>query len=418
MKIAVVGGGISGILTAYLLQQNHQVVLFEKNAYTGGHTNTIVIPSGPDQGLPVDTGFIVFNEKTYPVFIRFLTRLGVSFHKTGMSFSYCCQRTGQVFASRNLNTLFARRSNLLRPGYWLFVRGMVRFLETIRADYLSGRLPDITLAAYLKQNGFSDNVMNWFVVPMAAAIWSASDARILGFPVRAFAQFYENHGLLTVRNHPAWYFVGGGSHSYVNAFLKSFTGQVMNRRPVGQIKRNEGGVTLTLSDGEKLDFDKVVVATHADEALALLSDPTPDENRLLSAWRYSRNYTVLHTDASLMPPNRVAWASWNYLRAAEEGGDRPITVTYHMNRLQKLKTSTDYFVTLNPVRPIPGQYVITTIDYTHPIYDEAAFATQAELDTLNDRCHTFFCGSYFGYGFHEDGARSALNVGRYFDVTL
>ena len=418
MKIAVVGGGISGILSAYLLQQKHEVVLFERNGYTGGHTNTIVIPSGPDEGLAVDTGFIVFNEKTYPVFIRFLTRLGVSFHNTDMSFSYCCLRTRQTFASRNINTLFARRSNLLRPGYWSFLQGMVRFLNTIRNDYLSGRLPDISLADYLKQNGFSDNVTNWFVIPMAAAIWSASDARILEFPVRAFAQFYENHGLLAVRNHPAWYYVGGGSHSYVKAFLESFAGQVMNRRPVARIKRNENGVTLTLGDGEKLDFDKVVVATHADEALALLADPSPDETRLLSAWRYSENHTVLHTDVSLMPPNRFAWASWNYLRPMEGSGDRPITVTYHMNRLQKLKTNTDYFVTLNPVRPIPKQHIITTIDYTHPIYDEAAFATQAGLDTLNDRRHTFFCGSYFGYGFHEDGARSALNVGRYFDVTL
>lgn len=418
MRIAVVGGGISGILAAYLLQQKHQVVLFEKNAYTGGHTNTIVIPSGPDQGLPVDTGFIVFNEKTYPVFIAFLTRLGVSFHKTEMSFSYCCPRTRQTFASRNLNTLFARRSNLFRPGYWQFLRGMVRFLDTIRNDYLSDRLPDITLADYLTRNGFSDNVKNWFVVPMAAAIWSASDARILDFPVRSFAQFYENHGLLSVRDHPAWYFVGGGSHSYVKAFLENFTGQVMNQRPAAGIRRTDNGATLTLADGDSLDFDKVVVATHADEALALLTDPTPDETRLLSAWRYSRNHTVLHTDASLMPPNRTAWASWNYLRPPEQESDRPITVTYHMNRLQKLNTGTDYFVTLNPARPIPEKYVVTSIDYTHPIYDQAAFATQTELDSLNDRYHTFFCGSYFGYGFHEDGAQSALNVGRYFDVSL
>ncbi len=418
MKIAVVGGGISGILSAYLLQQKHQVVLFERNEYTGGHTHTVVVPSGPDEGLPVDTGFIVFNQKTYPVFIRFLNQLGVAFHKTDMSFSYCCGRTGQTFASRNLNTLFARRRNVFRPDYWAFVTGMVRFLNTIRNDYLSGRLADITLAVYLKQNRFSDNVAEWFVIPMAAAIWSASDAQILNFPVRSFAQFYENHGLLAVRNHPPWYYVAGGSHSYVKAFLKTFSGEVYNSRPVERIERSDTGVTVTPAGAEPLVFDKVVVATHADEALALLADPSPDETRLLSAWRYSDNHTVLHTDVSLMPPNRVAWASWNYLRAADEPGERPITVTYHMNRLQKLNTATDYFVTLNPVRPIAEEHVVKTIEYTHPVYDEAAFATQDELQTLNGRQHTYFCGSYFGYGFHEDGARSALEVGRLFDVDL
>ncbi len=418
MNIAVVGGGISGILTAYLLQQKHRVTLWEKNDYTGGHTNTVVISSGPDQGLPIDTGFIVFNQKTYPVFIAFLQQLGVDFHQTDMSFSYYCRRTRQNFASKNFNTLFARRRNLFQPGYWWFLGQMVRFLKTIRDDYLDGRLPDVTLETYLDENGFEEKVKNWFVIPMAAAIWSASDAQILDFPVRAFAQFYENHGLLAVRNHPAWYYVAGGSQSYVKAFLKTFTGKIHNDRPVQTVKRSESGAALTLSDGETVEYDKVVLATHADEALGLLADPTPEEKRLLSSWRYSDNHTVLHTDASFMPPNRTAWASWNYCREADHRSDRPITVTYHMNRLQKLPAENDYFVTLNPDRPIPERHIIRAIDYTHPVYDEAAFSTQTALDSLNGVNHTFFCGSYFGYGFHEDGARSALAVARRFDITL
>lgn len=413
MKIGIVGGGISGILAAHLLQDKHQVTLLEKNEALGGHTHTVVVASGPDKGLPIDTGFIVFNQRTYPHFIEFLGQLNVPFARTDMSFGYTSQRSGQTFASRNLNTLFARRSNLLRPGYWRFLHHMKRFLETLRGDYLDGRLEHVTLESYLQQHGFEGRVASWFVVPMAAAIWSASDAQILRFPVRAFAQFYENHGLLSVKDHPPWYYVCGGSHSYVRAFADRFRGDIQTGQGVASVRRADKCVTLTLSDGTTLDFDAVVLATHADEALQLLQDPSLDEHRLLSPWRYSRNHTVLHTDRSFMPPNRRAWASWNYVRDAESDEQRPITVTYHMNRLQHLDTQTDYFVTLNPKRPIPGEHVIEEIHYTHPIYDHASFATQRELDGLNGSRRTYFCGSYFGYGFHEDGARSAVQVARH-----
>lgn len=418
MKIAVIGSGISGICSAYLLQNRHRITLFEKNPCFGGHTHTVLIPEGPDEGTPVDTGFIVLNQRTYPHFIHFLNRLGVEKCRTEMSFSYHCQRSGLCYASRSVDSLFAQRSNLLNPRFLRFVYEMIRYLQVLRKEYLTHRLPDIALSEYVHRKGLHREVVDQFIIPMAAAIWSGSDFQMGRFPIRTFAQFYENHGLLGVTGHPPWYFVKGGSHTYVNAFLKSFQGKALRNSAVVRVSREADQVTLHIKDEDPQVFDAVVIATHADQALKLLATPTPAEKRLLGAWRYSHNKTILHTDKSVMPPPKRAWASWNYTRHAQATADSPITVSYDMTRLQKLKTEQSFFVTLNPRNPIPDAHVVKVLDYTHPQYSFDAFASQQNLPLLNGKQNTFFCGAYFGYGFHEDGVRSALDVGKKFGVTL
>mgnify|MGYP006281602869 FL=1 len=417
-RIAVVGAGISGICTAYLLQKQHRVTLFEKNEYFGGHTHTVAVPDGPDEGTFVDTGFIVLNERTYPNLLRFFHRLGVAVEPTDMSFSYYCPETGVCFGSRNLNALFARRINLFNPVYWRFVYEIPRFLKGLRARYLEGKLEDITLEEYMAGHGYHRQLAEWFVVPMAAAIWSASDFTIRQFPVRTFAQFYENHGLLGVTDHPPWYFVKGGSHSYVKAFLNEFTGEAVKNCVVHNIQRESNRVRIRFDSRGDEYFDAVVMAAHADEALAMLEDPDDKEKRLLGAWSYSRNPTVLHTDVSVMPPLKAAWSSWNYTRQKKSGEMSPVTVSYDMNRLQKIRSRKPLFVSLNPVHDIPPEHRIKEMVYTHPQYSFEAFATQEELPGLNGRRNTYFCGSYFGYGFHEDGVNAALSVTRHFGVEL
>ncbi len=418
LDVAVVGAGISGICAAYLLQHRHRVTLFEKNDYFGGHTHTVEIPQGPDRGVPVDTGFIVLNQRTYPNFIEFLNQLGVEKCPTEMAFSYYCRQTGLCYASRNLNTLFAQRSNLIKPLYLRFVYEMVRFLRTLRRSYLTDRLDDITLYEYVRANGLHREVVDQFILPMAAAIWSGSDFQMGKFPVRTFAQFYENHGLLGVSGHPPWYVVKGGSHTYVKAFLKSFKGRAVDSSEIVSITRTESKPTLHFGNRESQTFDAVILATHADQALDLLASPTELEKQLLGVWTYSHNRTVLHTDKSVMPPNPRAWASWNYTRHRPGEVTSPVTVSYDMTRLQKLDTQRSYFVTLNPGDPIPDDQVIKEMDYTHPQYSFAAFNSQKDLPGLNENQHTFFCGSYFGYGFHEDGVRSALQVAEKFGAVL
>ncbi len=418
LNVAVVGSGISGICSAYLLQKRHHVTLFEKNDYFGGHTHTVILPDGPDEKTPVDTGFIVLNERTYPNFIEFLSQLGVEKCRTDMSFSYYCEKTGLSYASQNLNTIFAQRSNICKPGFLRFVYEMVRFLRVLRKEYLSNNLADITLSDYAHQKGLHLEVMEQFIIPMAAAIWSGSDFQMGRFPIRTFAQFYENHGLLGISGHPPWYFVKNGSHSYVKAFLASFKGKAVKNSPIIGIVRKTDGISLHFKNDDPQLFDAVVIATHADQALKLLEHPTAMEKKLLGAWGYSRNRTFLHTDTSVMPPNRRAWASWNYTRHAQADSHSPVTVSYDMTHLQKLNTSQPYFVTLNPQRPIAKSCIIKEINYTHPQYSFEAFNAQKELPKLNAEHNTFFCGAYFGFGFHEDGVKSALSVGEQFGVML
>ncbi len=417
-RLAVVGGGVSGIAAAYLLQRAHEVVLFERNDYVGGHTHTVEVPSGPDQGLPVDTGFIVLNDRTYPHFMRFLKQLGVSIQPTDMSFSYYDRTTGFQYAGTDLNGLFAQRANALKPGFWAFLADILRFNRLSKKSLVEGSLRRKNLGDYLKQQGFSEQLIQWYVLPMGAAIWSTPRTRMMEFPAESFLRFCDNHGLLDLRNRPQWYFIPGGSRTYVRKFLESFRGETRVSCAVRSIRRRRDGVTLRLPDGSSEDFDGVVIAAHADEALNLLEDPHPEEINLLSRWKYNRNRVVLHTDASFLPPLPMARASWNYVRERSGAGASPVTVTYSMSRLQKLKTARDYCVTLNAARPIPEVSVIRSLDYTHPLYSFEAMDSQEPLRRLNGHLNTFFCGAYMGYGFHEDGFRSGLDVAAHFGVGL
>jgi len=417
-KIAVIGGGVAGIVTAYLLQQRHDVTLFEQNDYLGGHTHTIEIKDGPDAGLAVDTGFIVLNDATYPLFQKLLARLGVEARVSEMSFGFQCHQTGLVYAGTDLNGLFAQRRNLTSLSFWRFLLEIVRFCKQVGKDLDKGDFPRITLSEYLERGRYSKLMIDNYLMPMAAAIWSTPTLQINDFPAGPFLHFFRNHGLLTFRNRPLWRTVAGGSYAYVKAFASSFNGRLHLSAPVQGISREDDQILITLPGGVSHKFDQVVIATHADQALRLLQDPDALEHQLLSPWKYQRNHTVLHTDASLLPKQKHAWAAWNFTRDGKGEEDRPVYVTYYMNRLQGLTAQRDYCVTLNRLDSFKPESVIAEMDYHHPLYTFDAMETQAKLAQLNGRNRTFFCGSYFGYGFHEDAVRSGNAVAEAFGVTL
>jgi len=418
LKIAVVGGGVAGIVSAYLLQQKHRVTLLEKNDYLGGHTNTIEIKDGPDAGLAIDTGFIVLNDATYPLFQKFLSRLGVLTRDTEMSFGFQCLQTGLVYAGNNLKGLFAQRQNLVSPRFYRFVLEIGRFSKQARNDLEAGAIPSITLGEYLQRGRFSRFMVDNYLLPMAAAIWSTPTLRAADFPAKAFLLFFKNHGLLSFCNRPQWKTVVGGSYSYVKAFQKAFNGEIRLKAGVEKVFRQGDGVRLQFADGHSEMFDRVVIASHADQALRLLGDPGNEEQRLLSPWEYQLNHTVLHTDATLLPAQRSAWSSWNFTREASATDVNPVYVSYYMNLLQGLSAERHYCVTLNRQQGFRQGTVIAEFGYHHPQYSFASLATQAELTNLNGENNSWFCGSYFGYGFHEDAVRSAVAVGKDFGIDL
>ncbi len=417
-RIAVVGGGVAGITAAHILQRAHDVTLFERNDYVGGHTNTLEIPDGPDAGTPVDTGFIVCNDWTYPTFLRLLDQLGVAADDSDMSFSFHCRRTGFQYNGNTLGSLFVQRRNLVRPWFYRMLWDIARFNKRAVADLDAGRLCGRTLGAYVTEGGYSAAFREMYILPMGAAIWSTPAAGMLAFPAESFIRFFKNHGLLSVSRRPQWKFVRGGSREYVRAFLRQFRGQVLVSSPVERIRREAGRAFVTPRGAAEREFDAVVLAAHADESLGMLADPTEEERSLLGAWRYQPNTAVLHSDASLLPPLRGAWASWNYTRETGDGGADAVSLTYHMNRLQRLRTREQYCVSLNSRSPVAPGREIRRIEYTHPSYTAASLATQEKLARLNGVRGTWFCGSYFGYGFHEDAVKAGAAVGRGFGLEL
>lgn len=418
LHIAVIGAGVAGITAAHLLQKRHHVTLFERNDWIGGHTKTVIVNNGADSGLPVDIGFIVLNDRTYPLLNRLLAQLGVAIAKSDMSFSYHCRTTGLQYASSSADTLFAQRRNLFSPRFLSMLPDILRFNRTVRKRSKTGALDGVSLETFLERHRFGAFFRDAYVYPMVSAIWSAPDGDAARFPMNTFARFFMNHGLLNVRNQPQWYYIPGGSHTYVKAFLKRFTGEVFTETPVRSVLRTSAGARVHLEDGAEHTFDRVVIATHGDEALELLEDPSPEERQALSAWRYAGNQVVLHTDTSRMPPLRRAWASWNSVREPGKGPSAPVTLTYHMNRLQRLPAKADYCVSLNPSTAVPEHQTLFETTFTHPIYTFDAIASQDRLPGLNHCRNTYFCGSYFGYGFHEDAVRSAVRVAEFFGETL
>lgn len=417
-RIAVVGCGVAGLTAAWLLSRKHNVWLFEKNDYAGGHTRTLKIDGGPDSGLAVDTGFIVMNQRNYPLFTKVLGQLGVRLADSSMTFSFHDRTSGYGYSGNSLGTLFPKLSYYFMGKHLGLVRDLVRFARIGYRDLQSGYLEGKTLARYFETRPFGRNFRENYFYPMGAAIWSSPLEEMQNFPAQPYLHFLENHGLLRLTNRPQWQYVEGGSRTYVEAMLKDFSREPKLNAAPGGIRRTTDGVILREQNGKELKFDHLVIGTHADEALALLDDPSEEEKANLGAWRYQANEVVLHTNEGQLPPDPRQWSSWNFMREPGSDGNKPVRVSYYMNRLQNLKTENHYVVTLNAGASIPEDKVINRTTLTHPLYSEEALATQANLSRTNGKRNTWFCGSYFGYGFHEDAVRSAIEVARGFGIDL
>ena len=402
LDVAVVGSGISGLACAWMLAQRHRVTLYERETRLGGHTNTIEIPGAP---APIDTGFIVYNEATYPNLVALLAHLGVATQASEMSFAVSLDDGALEYGGTDLSTLFAQRRNLLRPRFLLMLRDLLRFYREAPGR-LAG-LEGMSLGDLLARDRYGRAFRDDHLLPMAAAIWSAPRATLLEFPAVSFVRFCDNHGLLKVTDRPIWRAVTGGSKSYIAPLSAPYRDGIrLGARIVGVV-RDAFGVALRDTTGALARHDHVVLATHADTALAMLDQPTAAERHLLGAFRYGRNHAVLHRDATLMPRRRKVWSSWNFLGRA--GGDADaLCVTYWMNRLQTLPGDTDYFVTLNPTRE-PRDIAYETT-YEHPVFDLGALAAQRELWSLQGHGNVWYCGAHFGAGFHEDGLQAGLAV--------
>lgn len=415
MKIAIIGSGIAGLTSAYLLNRRHDITVFEASDWIGGHTHTVDVEV-KGQRYAVDTGFIVFNDWTYPNFIRLLSQLGVGFKDTEMSFSVSDPLSGVEYNGHNLNTLFAQRRNLVSPKFIGMVRDILRFNREALNDLNNQRIDaDMTLGDYLKANGYSERFIQHYIVPMGAAIWSMSLNDMLGFPLQFFVRFFKNHGLLSVSDRPQWCVIEGGSSSYVAPLTESFKQHIRLNCAVNRVERDGDGVTVHSAAGSER-FDKVVFACHSDQALALLAAPTPTEQAILGALPYADNDVVLHTDTRLLPKRPLAWASWNY----RLGGpvDQPAAVTYDMNILQGIQSETTFCVSLNQTAAIDPSKILARYTYAHPQYSLAGMAAQARWEELLGANHSYFCGAYWANGFHEDGVVSALRVAREFGEAL
>ena len=419
MRVAVVGGGISGIVAAHVLSRVHDVVLFERNNYVGGHTNTRTVIDPENESLQVDTGFIVCNARNYPNFYRFLDQLDIKRQNSDMSFGFFCEETGMQYLGPSIIEFLRAPGNLCNSKFCKMLLEQRRFNRRALQDLQEGRLGEIPLRDYLAKIGASRFFFDYYLAPLISSIWSAPDSKALEFPVKTFLTFFNNHGMLELSKRPQWQTVVGGSKRYIEEFLKRFKGEVHCERPIQAIDRQESHVVLRFMDGESQCFDKVVIATHADEALELLEDPSQAEQEALGAWQYSSNKAVLHTDSSVLGPKRRLWAAWNYRKHVEEDREKPVAITYYMNKLQRLKAKQDYFVTLNPrEQSINPASILYETTYTHPIYTPASPVSQSALRELGRQNNTYFCGAYMRYGFHEDGVQSALAVTKKFGLDL
>lgn len=415
MKIAIIGSGIAGLTSAYLLNRRHQISVFEASDWVGGHTHTVDVEVD-GRSYAIDTGFIVFNDWTYPNFIRLLEQLGVASKPTEMSFSVSDPLTGVEYNGNNLNTLFAQRRNLFSRPFIGMVRDILRFNREALEDLEQQRIPaSMTLGGYLTLGGYSQRFTEHYIVPMGAAIWSMSLADMLDFPLQFFVRFFKNHGLLSVSDRPQWRVIEGGSRSYVAPLSASFSQHIRLNCPVTRVERDGDGVTVHSAAGAER-FDKVVFACHSDQALVLLAQPTAIEREILAALPYADNDVVLHTDTRLLPERPLAWASWNYRLGGP--ANRPAAVTYDMNILQGIRSDTTFCVSLNQSAAIDPSKILARYTYAHPQYSLEAVAAQARWDELLGANHSYFCGAYWANGFHEDGVVSALRVAREFGEAL
>ncbi|MFT4608667.1 MAG: putative NAD/FAD-binding protein [Gammaproteobacteria bacterium] len=408
MKIAVIGAGISGLTAAYYLSRHHQVSVFETADKIGGHTATIDIDYNGQQ-FSIDTGFIVFNDWTYPNFIELMDELGVYSQPTEMSFSVRCENTGIEYGGNNLNTMFAQRRNIFRPTFHKMIKDILRFNREAIRDLEAGNISEtITLSEYLKANHYGEGFIYRYILPMGCAIWSASTEKMVDFPLLFFVQFFKNHGLLSVNNRPQWRVIKGGSGSYLGPLTSRFRDSIFTNSNIKRIRRLGDSVELVMADGEVMEYDHVVLACHSDQALALLNDATLAEQQALSAIPYQQNDVVLHTDENLLPRRRVAWSSWNY-RLFDHFQARAV-LTYNMNILQGIQSDTTFCVTLNATQAIDKSKIIKQFSYSHPVFSLDSVVAAKKIESINGSNNTWFAGAYLGNGFHEDGVVSGRHV--------
>lgn len=408
LNIAVVGTGIAGMSAAWLLNQGHRITIYEQNARIGGHSNTVDVTT-PRGIVPVDTGFIVYNERNYPNLTALFKHLDVPTKDSEMSFAASLDGGAMEYAGTDLNGLLGQRANMVRPRFWRMVSDLLRFYREAPAFLADPASEEISLGEYLRRGGYSDSFVNDHLFPMGAAIWSTTAPEMKDYPAAAFIRFFQSHGLLHLKDRPQWRTVDGGSSQYVGRLTASYRDRI-RFGGVRRVSRVGNKVLVEDRQGAVQAYDHVVIAAHADEAFRMLAVADPLEKRLLGGWRYTQNRAVLHSDPALMPRRRRVWSSWNFLGGQKQGGDGNLCVTYWMNRLQSLDSRHPLFVTLNPVRePAPGT-VMGEFEYTHPFFDRAALAAQQELWSLQGHRRTWYCGSYFGYGFHEDALQSGLAV--------
>jgi len=406
MRIAVIGAGVSGLVSAHLLAPQHDVVLYEAGAYAGGHTNTVRVDTA-DETHQIDTGFIVFNDRNYPQFERLLERLRVPSQPSHMSFSVADEHGAFEYNGASPNGVFATRELLRKPWFHRMLFEIPRFQRAAR-KLIESEETGPSLGSWLEQERFSQAFIERLIVPQASAVWSADPSQMWSFPARFLAEFFDNHGMLGLRGRPRWRVVRGGSARYVEALTRPFASRIRLSAPVAEIRRSDSHVELEVRGGDSERFDHVVIATHSDQALGMLADATAHEHEILGAIPYQANQAVLHTDVRMLPRRRRAWASWNY-HLLDEPQPRA-AVTYHMNRLQTLSSSREFLVTLNRSESIDSAQVIRTIDYSHPVFTRAGVKAQQRVAEISGRNRTHYCGAYWGWGFHEDGVRSALRV--------
>ena len=406
MKLAVIGSGISGLSAAYHFSKNHKVDLFEQDDHFGGHSLTYDIKE-EDKVVPVDLGFIVFNEQTYPNLISFFRELDVPFEKSNMSFSVSVKDSNVEYGGSGLNAIFANKKNLLNLKFLKMINEIISFYKKA-PSLLTDDLSEDTLGIFLEKSKLSKYFIEYHIIPMVAAIWSMPFEKAKDMPLKLFLNFFINHGLFKLKNRPQWYTVTNRSRAYVNKVLKKISGEVFKNYKVSKILRSENNVRISIGN-EYLDYDHVILASHADQSLKILEEPTLEEDKILKRFSYVSNKAYLHIDENLMPLRKSAWSSWNSITK-----DNRTCITYWLNKLQNLKTSKNYFLTLNPVEQINNNKILKKIDFTHPYFNKENVKLQKDLHKLQGKKRTWFCGSYFGYGFHEDGLKSSIELFRKF----
>ena len=411
MKVAVIGSGISGLSAAHYLSKNFKVDLFEKNDHFGGHSHTLDI-NVENNIIPIDIGFIVFNFQTYPNFINFLNDNNVEIEKSNMSFSVSVKGTNIEYCGKGILGIFSNKKNLLNFNFFKMFFEIIKFYK--KSNNLKNTEENLKLDDFLKSEGMSEYFINYHIVPMVSAIWSMPPYEAKQMPLTFFLKFFQNHGLFNLKKRPQWYTIKNRSRTYVNKILKTISGEYYKNYPINKISRHPNGVQVFYGGkNEFFDYDKVVIATHADEALSLISEPTKDEKDILSNFKYKKNYAIIHTDETVMPNNKKAWSSWN--SSVNKDNNSQTSITYWLNLLQNLNTKKNFFLSLNPFYKIEKNKIIKEINFTHPYYDKAALDNQKRLKYIQNKNNTLYCGSYFGYGFHEDGIKSSIEIIKYFN---